>query len=132
MLASASIPAQSGQIMSKKKLKAFRSTIKDVDIGGVVQKAKDAMGLCGDEKTFSTDVLRVEIFGPSQPYLTMVDLPGLFLAGNKDQTQNDAKLVESLVLSYMKRPRSIILAVISAKNDFALQQIIRHIRALDF
>jgi hypothetical protein len=52
----------------------------------------------------------------------MVDLPGLFLAGNKDQSEQDAALVEALVLSYMKNPRTIILAVVSAKSDFALQQ----------
>lgn len=50
----------------------------------------------------------------------MVDLPSLFLAGNKDQSEEDAKLVRGLVLSYIKKPRSIILAVVSAKSDFAL------------
>jgi hypothetical protein len=54
----------------------------------------------------------------------MVDLPGLFMAGNKDQSAEDATLVKSLVLDYMQRPRSIILAVVSAKSDFALQQYV--------
>lgn len=31
----------------------------------------------------------------------------------------------------MSRPRSIILAVVSAKSDFALQQVIRHTRKPD-
>jgi hypothetical protein len=61
----------------------------------------------------------------------MVDLPGLFLAGNKDQSEQDAALVEALVLSYMRNPRTIILAVVSAKSDFALQQVTRHARAQD-
>ncbi len=60
-----------------------------------------------------------------------MDLPGLFLAGNKDQTEEDAGTVEALVLSYMKKPRTIILAVVSAKSDFALQQVTRHARARD-
>lgn len=89
------------------------------------------MGLDGGDAVFSADVLRVEVSGPTQPHLTIVDLPGLFLAGNKDQSEADAKLVESLVLSYMKKPRSIILAVVSAKSDFALQQVTRHARVLD-
>jgi GTP-binding protein EngB required for normal cell division len=92
---------------------------------------RNAIGINGNDKVFSIDILRVEILGPSQPHLTMVDLPGLFLAGNKDQTEEDSQLVESLVLSYMKEPRSIILAVVSAKSDFALQQITRHARAVD-
>jgi hypothetical protein len=102
-----------------------------LDIGPVVEEAKQAMGLDSNNKVFSADILRVEISGPSQPHLTMVDLPGLFLAGNKDQSEEDAKLVRGLVLSYMKKPRSIILAVVSAKSDFALQQVTRHARALD-
>jgi GTP-binding protein EngB required for normal cell division len=115
----------------KKRLRAFEYTHEVLDISRVIEDAKDAMGLNGNDKVFSTDILRVEISGPSQPHLTMVDLPGLFLAGNKDQTEEDSKLVKSLVLAYMRKPRSIILAVVSAKSDFALQQVTQHTRALD-
>jgi hypothetical protein len=80
----------------------------------------------GNDKVFSTDILQVEISGPSQLHLTMVNLPSLFLARNKDQTDEDAKLVETLVLSYMREPRSIVLAVVSAKSNFALQQVTQH------
>jgi hypothetical protein len=61
----------------------------------------------------------------------MVDLPALFLAGNKDQSTEDSELVKSLVLRYMRKLRSIILAVVSAKSDFALQQVTQHARAVD-
>ncbi|KAK7959186.1 uncharacterized protein PG986_004040 [Apiospora aurea] len=115
----------------KQHLEAFTYTHDDLDIGEAIEQAKEAMGLDGGDAVFSADVLRVEVSGPTQPHLTIVDLPGLFLAGNKDQSEADAKLVESLVLSYMKKPRSIILAVVSAKSDFALQQVTRHARELD-
>ncbi|KAK7995043.1 hypothetical protein PG990_013816 [Apiospora arundinis] len=116
----------------KQSLEAFMYAHKgDLDIGEAIEQAKEVMGLDGGNSVFSTDVLRVEVSGPSQPHLTIVDLPGLFLAGNKDQSEADAKLVESLVLSYMRKPRSIILAVASAKSDFALQQVTRHARELD-
>lgn len=125
------IPGLDRSTEEKKRLRDFSYTQTDLEIGLVVEKAKDAMGLNGNDKVFGTDVLRIEISGPAQPHLTMVDLPGLFLAGNKDQTEEDSKLIESLVLSYMRKPRSIILAVVSAKSDFALQQVTRHARALD-
>ncbi|KAK8859764.1 dynamin family protein [Apiospora arundinis] len=116
----------------KQSLEAFMYAHEgDLDIGEAIEQAKEVMGLDGGNAVFSTDVLRVEVSGPSQPHLTIVDLPGLFLAGNKDQSEADAKLVESLVLSYMRKPRSIILAVVSAKSDFALQQVTRHARELD-
>ena len=125
------IPSPDRSKEERERLSAFDYTQSGLDIGQVVEKAKDAMGLNESDRVFSTDVLRIEISGPTQPHLTMVDLPGLFLAGNKDQTEEDSKLVQSLVLSYMRKPRSIILAVVSAKSDFALQQVTRHTRALD-
>ncbi|KAJ2998138.1 hypothetical protein NUW58_g419 [Xylaria curta] len=115
----------------KTKLSAFHHHQETRDISKVIEAAKQAMGIDSGHKAFSTDVLRVEISGPTQPHLTMVDLPGLFSAGNKDQSEDDAKLVEDLVVSYMKRDRSIILAVVSAKSDFALQGVTRHAREHD-
>ena len=100
------------------------------NLGTVVDRAKDVMGL-SDTKVFSTDTLRVELRGPSQPHLTMVDLPGLFRAGNKDQSVDDAKMVRKMVHGYMKQQGSIILAVVSAKSDFALQDVTESARGLD-
>jgi len=52
------------------------------DLESIVEEAKRAMGLF-ETKVFSTDTLRVELCGPTQPHLTMVDLPGIFRVGNK-------------------------------------------------
>lgn len=125
------LPDSSRSQEERTRLESFTNAPDNFDFSQVVNDANIAMGLNQNSKVFSSDVLRVEISGPSQPHLTMVDLPGLFLAGNKDQTTKDARLVKSLVLDYMKSPRSIILAVVSAKSDFALQQITQHSRHLD-
>jgi hypothetical protein len=61
----------------------------------------------------------------------MVDLPGLFRAGNREQSVEDSATVREMVRGYMKRGRSIILAVVSAKSDFALQEVTEHARELD-
>lgn len=100
------------------------------DFECIVEAAGTAMGL-GPAKVFSTDILRVEISGPNQPHLTLVDLPGLFHAGNKAQSEKDADSVKSLVTSYMKKSRSIILAVVSAKNDYANQIVTKYARDFD-
>ncbi|KAM7207816.1 P-loop containing nucleoside triphosphate hydrolase protein [Naviculisporaceae sp. PSN 640] len=82
-------------------------------------------------KTFSKDVLRIELSGPNYPHLTIVDLPGLIHSQTKKQTAADVELVQEVVKSYMKESRSIILAVISAKNDFANQVVLRLARKAD-
>ena len=116
----------------KERLSRFTAQLDldNPDMGMVVGMAKEAMGL-SEAKAFSTDILRVELCGPNQPHLTMVDLPGLFRAGNRDQSVKDAKLVRNMVNRYVRRPRSIILAVVSAKSDFALQEITEMTRELD-
>lgn len=118
----------------KARLEQFQySEIPDQhDIGALVDEAKEVMGVGGERgRTFCKDVLRIELSGPAQPHLTIVDLPGLFRAGNKEQSADDAAIVQSLVRSYMRNPRSIILAVVSAQSNFALQEVTQHAREID-
>ncbi|KAL8785726.1 MAG: hypothetical protein Q9213_003193 [Squamulea squamosa] len=114
------------------KLLAFQGPSVDTDqFPLLVEAAKEAIGLDDNAKGFSEDVLRVELSGPHQPHLTLVDLPGLFHSGNKQQSSDQAKLVKSLVQQYMKNERSIILAVVSAKNDYANQIVTELARKYD-
>jgi GTPase SAR1 family protein len=101
------------------------------DFQSLVESAKEKMGLNNSTKAFSSDVLRVEVTGPKQTNLTLVDLPGLIHAENKQQSADDVNLVYSLVKSYMAKPRSIILAVVSAKNDYANQIVTKLARDVD-
>ncbi|CAI4214453.1 unnamed protein product [Parascedosporium putredinis] len=116
----------------RERLSKFRveTDAENLDLGTVVEKAREEMGLSGG-KNFSTDILRVELSGPDQPHLTLVDLPGLFRAGNKEQSAADGAIVRKMARDYMARPRSIILAVVSAKSDFALQEVTDLTRNLD-
>ncbi|KAB8261398.1 P-loop containing nucleoside triphosphate hydrolase protein [Aspergillus pseudonomiae] len=63
--------------------------------------------------------------GPDHPHLTIVDLPGLIQSKTKLQSAANITHVQDAVQSYMKGPRSIILAVVSAENDFANQIVLR-------
>ncbi|KAJ5471932.1 hypothetical protein N7539_008501 [Penicillium diatomitis] len=74
----------------------------------LMEKAKGAMGINTHGKAFSKDLLRVEVSGPDRPHLTI-----------------------EVVQSYMQEPRSIILAVVSAKNDFANQIVLKLARSAD-
>ena len=126
------IPGENRSESDRADLQAFEppAALLD-DFGSLFEAAEKAMGLDKDAKAFTQDRLRVEVCGPKQPHLTLVDLPGLFHAGNKAQSENDAESVKSLVLSYMEKSRSIILAVVSAKNDYANQIVTKYARDLD-
>lgn len=97
----------------------------------LVESAKIAMGLSTHGKAFSRDLLRIEISGPDRPHVTIVDLPGLIHSETKQQSASDVELVQEVVQTYMKEPRSIILAVVSAKNDYANQVVLKLARAAD-
>ncbi|KAI1757990.1 P-loop containing nucleoside triphosphate hydrolase protein [Xylaria castorea] len=85
----------------------------------------------GSKKGFSRDVLRVEVTGPHVPSLTLVDLPGFFHSETEDQTIEDRKIVRQLANSYMKQPKSIILAVVSANHNLANQIVVEEARRHD-
>lgn len=63
--------------------------------------------------------------------MTIVDLPRLIHSETKQQSASDVELVQDVVQAYMKEPRSIILAVVSAKNDFANQIVLKFAYAAD-
>ncbi|KXT17035.1 hypothetical protein AC579_4352 [Pseudocercospora musae] len=121
------------------KLSDFKETITDLnELPDLIEKATDLMGLnetsAADQSStiaFSRDVLSVEISGPGRPQLTLVDLPGLILSANKEQSEADVKLIHSLVGDYIAKKRTIMLAVISAKNDFANQGILNKCKEVD-
>lgn len=97
----------------------------------IVQRAGDFIRVGKDGQMFSKDVLRIELQGPEQPHLTLVDLPGLYHASDESQTEEGIAFVESLVMSYMHNARSVILAVISAKSDVTLQKVTSLARKVD-
>ncbi|TFA99395.1 Interferon-induced GTP-binding protein Mx1 [Trichoderma ghanense] len=97
----------------------------------LIENAKAYMGIKTLGKAFSNDVLRIEISGPDRPHLTIVDLPGLIHSETKNQSASDVHLITHIVKNFMSKKRSIILAVISAKNDYANQIVLKLARDTD-
>ena len=84
------------------------------------------------KRTFSDDVLKIEIYGPNQDHLSVIDVPGIFKKTTKGvTTAADIALVQSMVSRYMKNPRSAILAVIPANVDIATQEILEMAESFD-
>ena len=124
----------------KKRLEGFKRTIVDFgELPDLMEEATNLMGLSGGgddgaggpARAFSRDVLSIEIAGPGRPHLTLVDLPGLIHSENKMQSKEDVELIRGLVDDYLKEKRTIIMAVVSAKNDYANQIILKKCRDVD-
>lgn len=126
------VPHSSLGLSEQSRLAGFNEKLDSFEgFPALVERAKSAMGISIHGKAFSKDLLRVEITGPNRPHLTIVDLPGLIHSQTKQQSADDVELVQEVVTSYMKQPRSIILAVVSAKNDFANQIVLKLARIAD-
>ncbi|CAG8876378.1 unnamed protein product [Penicillium salamii] len=102
----------------------------------MMNEVHQAMGLSGsmgdDLPTFSLDVLRLEIIGPHENHLSVIDVPGIFKTTTPGLTsKSDITLVREMVLNYMRNPRSIMLAVVPANVDIATQEIIELAREQD-
>lgn len=97
----------------------------------MIENAHEAMGIAAGSAAFSRDVLSIEISGPERPQLTVVDLPGLTHTENKSQSLEDVELVSELVYKYMSDPRTIVLAIVTAKNDYANQIVLKRAKEVD-
>jgi GTPase SAR1 family protein len=95
------------------------------DIANIISTAKDEMGLSDTGRGFSKDVLRLEIQGPDMYPLTLVDLPGIFHTATARQSSEGKATVMELIESYMRKPNSIILAIICANNQLANQVVMQ-------
>lgn len=111
------------------QLEAFQHNFNDESqLPAMVSQAKEAMGIGRAGRSFSDDILSVEVTGPDKPHLTLVDLPGLIRDAD---SQTDITLVKRLVESYMRESKSIILAIVAANYDTANQEVLNLIRQMD-
>ncbi|ROW06113.1 hypothetical protein VMCG_04580 [Cytospora schulzeri] len=129
------VPHASRTESERSSLASFHETLEGFDrLGDVIEDAKVVMGIHTHGKTFSDDLLRIEITGPDRPHLTIVDLPGLIHSATNSQADDqvdDVDLIKGIVGEYMSESRSVILAVISAKNDLANQIVLKMARDAD-
>lgn len=82
--------------------------------------------------TFSNSVLCLQICGPKEEHLSVIDVPGIFKNTTAGRTtKTDIAMVRNMVLRYMQSSRSIMLTVVPANVDIATQEIIEMARELD-
>lgn len=62
-----------------------------------------------DRKNFSSQVLKIELSGPSRSHFGILDVPGVFSASMDGITEQEMAGVTKMVTSYMKKPENIIM-----------------------
>ncbi|KAK4998245.1 hypothetical protein LTR66_002487 [Elasticomyces elasticus] len=131
------LPAPSRSDSSKASLRAYMRQLADFEeLPTAIAETGLLMGIRGfgdiaQGPAFAEDIFRIEVSGPTGLHLTVVDLPGLISVANEEQTEDDVGMVQKLVDTYITNPRTIILAVVPAKNDIANQGIIQKSRRVD-
>lgn len=130
------IPCDARPDNERLDLAAWKRNLSDLQqIHTIIDDAASSMGLRGygnnSGPTFSEDVLRIHIRGPTGMHLSIVDLPGLISVASEEQTEEDVQTVHKIVDSYVSNPRTIILAVVQATNDIANQGIIQKSKVWD-
>lgn len=126
------VPSQDASDAERERLLAYKETLHQLeDFPQLIERAKSRMGITTTGNAFSKNILRVEISGQGKPKLTVVDLPGLIHSESRHQSPADVTLISNLVRSYMDNPRSVILAVVSAKNDYANQIVLKRAKEVD-
>lgn len=85
---------------------------------------KTATGDGQPGSAFSKDVLRVEISGPEENHLTVIDVPGMCENPTPGlPAQSNISLVRNMVKEYIHDTRTI-LAVVPCTGDIAYQKIL--------
>lgn len=85
----------------------------------------------GNPSEFSSETIIVDITAPDAPNLTLIDLPGIVRTATAGQSSAVISQINSLIESYLKQERTIILAVIPANQDIATVDILERAQQVD-
>jgi GTP-binding protein EngB required for normal cell division len=119
------IPDPKRTTQERQRLASFPSTFPpDTPFGDIMDLAMKFICPDNNASFCSKDIFSIEFTGPNKPHLTVVDLPGLIQAANNHQSQSDVDAIRDLAYSYMRNPRTIILAIVSAASDLELQPVL--------
>lgn len=87
--------------------------------------------VAGKNKSLSPTALIMKVFSKDVVDLTLIDLPGLTKVPVGDQPPDIEKLVRAMILSYIEKENTIILAVHPANTDLATSDALQMARRVD-
>lgn len=128
------IPASSASDDEKKNLKNYKASVQTTfelqkQLPNILVDVNKVMGIRTTDnpqgtRNFSENVLKIEKCGPTEDYLTVIDVPGIIRATDDHTVSRDIPLVGYMVENYIRDPQSIILAVLPCTADFYTQEIL--------
>lgn len=92
---------------------------------------KETQRIAGSNKGINKLPINLKIFSPKVLNLTLVDLPGVTKVPIGDQPKDIEKQTRELVVDYISRPNSIILAVSPANQDIVNSDSLKLARSAD-
>src|SRR5690606_35029753 len=87
--------------------------------------------LAGKNKGLSGEPISLKIYSPNVLNITLIDLPGLTQVPVGDQPKNIGDQIRNLVLSYITKPSTIILAISPANCDIANSDALKLAKLVD-
>lgn len=85
----------------------------------------------GTNKGICPEPINLKVFSTKVVNLTVVDLPGIVKVAAGDQPEDIEAQINELILSYIKNPNCIILAVSPANNDMATSESLKLAKEVD-
>ena len=92
---------------------------------------KDTELKTGRNAGISPQPITLKIWSPNVLTLTLIDLPGLTKVPVGDQPKDIERQIKNMVLTYIQKPNSIILAVTPANTDLANSDGLKLAREVD-
>ncbi|KAI6149620.1 Dynamin central region-domain-containing protein [Pisolithus tinctorius] len=92
---------------------------------------QETFRVAGQNKGVSKLPISLRIYSPNVLDLTLVDLPGLTKIPVGDQPSDIERQIRNLVLDYISKPNSVILAVSPANVDLANSDALKLARSVD-
>lgn len=87
--------------------------------------------VCGNSKGIIDDPIVLNVYSPSCPDLTLVDLPGITRIAQEGQAKNIEEVTKNMASRYCGDERTIILCVIPANQDMSTSDGLQMAMKLD-
>jgi len=87
--------------------------------------------VCGKRKDIVDKPIVLNVYSPTCPDLTLIDLPGITKIAIDGQAQNIEQITRAMASRYVSDSRTIILCVVPANADMTTSDGLQMARALD-